>query len=133
MAFVHGHVGEITVDDNDLSVFCTSITPKRSADSHDVTTFGKTSHVYAGGLFDGTLDIEGIYDNGATGPKTVLEPLLGTTVAFEYRPEGTGSGKPEQTGNVLVASYEESTPVADMITWKASLQLSDTVSTADQT
>jgi hypothetical protein len=132
MAFVHGKAGYISVDSNDISAFANSITPKRSADSHDTTTFGKNAHVYAGGLLDGTIDIEGIYDNGATGPKAVLEPLLGTVVDWEYRPEGTGTGLPKQTGDALIMSYEETTPVADMITWKASLQLSDVVTSAEQ-
>jgi hypothetical protein len=33
---------------------------------------------------------------------------LGTVVAFKYRPEGVGTGKPESTCNVLVQGYKES-------------------------
>lgn len=132
MAFVHGKDAYVKVGTADISVFTNSVAPKRSADSHDTTTFGKDAHTYQGGLLDGTVALEGIYDDGVTGPKAVLEPMLGTVVDVVYRPEGTGAGKPEQTGKGLVTSYEETTPVADMIMWKCELQLSDTFATADQ-
>jgi hypothetical protein len=133
MAFQHGSKTFIEIDSNDLSAFCNSVGSKRSADSHDTTTFGKTAHTYTGGLLDGTVSIEGIYDNGVTGPKAVLEPLLGQTVTVTYRPEGTGTGLPEQSGSAVLTSYEETAPVADMVTWKAELQLSDAFATTDQT
>jgi hypothetical protein len=107
MSFVHGKSVFVSLDGSDISAFCTSVGPKRTADTHDVTTFGKNSKVYFGGLLDGTFDVEGIYDNTASGPKAVIEPLLGTTVTMIYRPEGTGSGKPQTTVDVLISSYEE--------------------------
>jgi hypothetical protein len=132
MSFVHGKSVFVSLDGSDISAFCTSVGPKRTADTHDVTTFGKNSKVYFGGLLDGTFDVEGIYDNTASGPKAVIEPLLGTTVTMIYRPEGTGSGKPQTTVDVLISSYEETAPVADMVTWKASLQGSDDAIVSDQ-
>jgi hypothetical protein len=133
MAFVHGKNTYVSLDGDDISAFCNSVNNKRSADSHDVTTFGKNSKVYFGGLLDGTFDVEGVYDNSASGPKAIVEPLLGTVVELIYRPEGTGSTKPETTVDVLVTAYEETAPVADMVTWKATLQSSDDPVTADQT
>lgn len=132
MAFVHGKDGYLSVDANDLSAFCDSVEFSRSADSHDTTTFGQDGHTYQGGLTDGTASIGGTYDDGASGPKTVLEPLIGTVVDAVYRPEGTGTGKPEQTFDVLVTSYSDSVAVADMIKWKAELQISGAVTTATQ-
>lgn len=132
MAFVHGKGAYVSLDATDLSAFCNSIEFSGEADSHDVTTFGKTHKVYAGGLKDGTCTLEGIYDDGATGPRATIQTLLGTVVEFIYRPEGTGVGKPESTVDVLVTSYEESAPVADMISWTCELQMSDAMVTADQ-
>lgn len=133
MTFVHGKGVVVTLNASDLSAYSTSVTFSRSSDSHDVTTFGKTSKVYVGGLLDGTATLEGIYDNTAvTGPRTVIEPLIGTVVELTYKPEGTGAGKPLDTVDVLVTSFEESAPVADMITWTAELQLSDDVATTSQ-
>lgn len=129
MAFVHGKGTAVTIDSDNLSAFANSVTFTRTADSHDVTTFGKTAKVYQSGLKDGTANIEGIYDSTAsTGPGAVLRPLVGgAAVELVYEPEGSGLGKPVATVDVIVTSYEETAPVADMITWTAELQLSDTI------
>lgn len=129
MAFVHGKGTATTIDGDDLSAFSNSVEFTRKADTHDVTTFGKNSKVFAAGLKDGEAKIEGFYDNTAgTGPGAVLRPLVGAAaVTLAYRPEGTGSGKPEAEVDVLVTEYSESAPVADMITWTCSLQLSDDI------
>jgi hypothetical protein len=126
MAFVHGKGVVVTLDGDDLSAFATKVDVEREAEAHDVTTFGKTSKTYAGGLKDGTATIEGVYDGTtSTGPRAIIEALLGTTVEMVYKPEGTGTGKPVKTGDCVVTSYKESAPVADMITWTCELQLSD--------
>lgn len=132
MAFTHGKGVFVSLNASDLSAFSNNVAFPRSADTHDVTTYGKNSHVYKGGLKDGTATISGVYDDGATGPQAVIEPLLGTNVTLIYRPEGTGSGRPQYSVNVVVMNYEETAPVADMITWQAECQLSDDVTTTNQ-
>lgn len=133
MAQVHGKVGAILVNAKDCSAFTNSIEWKQAADSHDTTTFGATGHVYFGGLTDGTVALKGVYDNTTvTGPRAAVQASLGATVPFKYRPEGVGSGKPESSCNVVVTAYEESVPVADMITWGAEFQISGAVTTANQ-
>jgi hypothetical protein len=131
--FIHGKDTYISLDGDDLSTYATQSDFARTSASHNVTTFGKDSNVYLGGLLDGTSTIAGIYDNTAgTGPRAVIEPLIGTVVAFVRRPEGTGTGKPQDSGQVLVTGYTESNPVADMVTWQVDLQLSDDVTSAAQ-
>lgn len=133
MAFIHGKDTYISLDDNDLSAFTNTSELGRTADSHDVTCYGKGSHVFQGGLRNGTASMGGIYDNTAvTGPRAVIAPLIGTVVELVRRPEGTGSGKPQDTVNVLVTNYVETAPVADMVTWSCEMQLSDDVDTAAQ-
>jgi hypothetical protein len=133
VAFVHGKNTYISIDGEDISAYCTQSDFTRSSDSHDVTTYGKNAHVKQGGLLDGSASISGIYDNtAATGPRAVLEPMIGTVVELIRRPEGTGVGKPQDTVDVLVAEYVESSPVADMVTWTLSLELSDDVNSAAQ-
>lgn len=129
MAFVHGKATAVTIDSDDLSAYANSVTFSRSADSHETTTFGKNSKTYASGLKDGTASIEGIYDNTLlVSPGAVLRPLVGgAEVAFTYKPEGTGTGKPVATVDVIVTAYEETAPVADMVTWSCELQFSDAI------
>ncbi|MEU7817061.1 hypothetical protein [Pseudonocardia sp. NPDC049154] len=128
MAFVHGKGTAVTIGGDDLSAFANNVAFNRSADSHDVTTFGKNSKVYVGGLKDGTATVSGIYDDAAlTGPGAVFRPLIGSTVELVYMPSGDGTGKTTHTVDVVVTAYEETAPVADMVTWSATLQMSDDI------
>ena len=134
MAFVHGKGTVVSIDGRAMSAYSNSVTFSREADTHDVTTFGRDAKVYAPGLTDGTASIEGTYDNTAvTGPSAVFGPLVGAAaVDMIYRPEGTASGRPTRTVSVLVSSFEESSPVADMVTWTAELQFSGAIVSTTQ-
>lgn len=132
MAFTHGRNTFVSINGIDISAFTNNTEPEREADEHDVTTYGKNSHVFRGGLLGGKATIGGVYDDGLTGPRTVIEPLIGTNVPFVFRPEGTGVGKPQDTVDVHVKSYKETAPVADMIMWSAELTYSGDVTTIDQ-
>jgi hypothetical protein len=132
MGFVHGRHTYVSLDADDLSAFANNTEYEKNADEHDVTTYGKNSHVFAGGLKGGTATISGVYDDGAAGPRAIIDPLVGTVVELIHRPEGTGTGKPQDTVDVLVKSYKESAAVADMRMWTVELTFSDDVVSADQ-
>jgi len=133
MALVHSRVTVIKLGTVDISQYVKSSEFARKADSHDVTTYGKDDHVYAGGLGDGSFKCDGLYDSTATtGPRALIEPLIGTTVALTRRPEGTGSGKPQDIVNIIITGYTESSPVADYVTWSMEGQLSDAVNSTAQ-
>lgn len=133
MAFVHGSGTVITLDGDSLTAFSNNTSTEKSADSHDVTTYGKTAHVFFGGLKNGTATISGIYDSTAvTGPRAIINPLVGTVVELVVRPEGTGSGKPQDTVDVLVVKYTQTLPVADMVTWAVELTYSDAIDSTAQ-
>lgn len=133
MTFIHGKDTSFTL--NAIAIVGgTSDNYEKTADSHDVTTFGKQAHVFQGGLLNGTSSLGGVYDSStSSGPRAVIEPLVGSNVTFVDRPEGTGAGKPQRTGTVLITKYAETKPVAEMITWSADLQFSDTITTVVQT
>lgn len=116
----------------DISDFIDTVTITESHDPLDVTTFGNDGHRKRGGLSDGSIDIGGVYDTTANGPHDVIKPLLGTVVAFAWRPEGTGATKPATTGNVLVQNYVESSPVAEIVRWTATLEIDGNVTDANQ-
>lgn len=133
MSFVHGKNTYISINAKDLSTYTKSSELERSADSHDNTTYGKNSHVYGGGLLDASFKAEGVYDSTAsTGPRAVLQPIVGTVVELIRRPEGTGTGKPEETVDVLITKYTETNPVDDMIKWAVEGQCSDDIATTTQ-
>lgn len=132
MAFVHGKNTYVSLDGDDLSAFANTSNLKTEADEHDVTTYGKNAHVFVGGLKKGSAGISGVYDNSVTGPRAIIQPLVGTVVELIRRTEGTGTGKPQQAVDVHVKSYEETNPVADMVTWSVELTLSDEVTNTTQ-
>lgn len=133
MSFVHGAQTVVKLDGSDLSLFTNTSEISREADNHDVTAYGATAHNYQGGLKDGTASMGGTYDNTAvTGPRAVIEPLVGEKVIFIRQPEGAGAGKPQDSATVVVTSYVETNPVADMITWTVEMQLSSAVDTTPQ-
>jgi len=132
MAWVHGKNTVIILSGSDLSTYCNTSSFGRKSDKHDLTTYGKDDHVYDGGLGDGSASIGGFYDNTAAGPRDIIEPLIGTVVTLIRRPEGTGSGKPQDLVDVLVEEYVETSPVADYVTWSAKLQPSDAVTSTNQ-
>jgi hypothetical protein len=133
MAFVHGKNTVVKLAAKDLSAYANASELARTADSHDVTTYGKNDHVFSGGLGNATASISGIYDTTAvTGPRAAIVPMIGTVVTFIRQPEGTGTGKPQDSVSVLVTGYTETNPVADMVTWSVSLQCSDAVNTTAQ-
>jgi len=127
MAFKHSKNTVLILGGNDISEFCNTSSLERSATSHDVTTYGKNSKVKQGGLLDGSASAGGWYDDTAAGPHDVIQPMVGTVVTLVRRPEGTGSGLPQQTVDVLVQNYVETDPIDDIIQWTVALELSDDV------
>lgn len=117
---------------DDISEYVDTVTFTTSADSLDVTTYGNNGHRKRGGLTAGSIAIGGVYDTTSNGPRDVIKPLKGTVVTFDWRPEGTGTGLPKSTGNVLVQNYVESAPVADIVRWTAALEIDGDVTDANQ-
>lgn len=127
-----GKNGYVSLNAVDLSTYVRSTSYEQSYDTYEVTTYGKTRKCYVGGLGDGTVTLEGVYSTAASSPRSTIVPLLGTTVAFVYRPAGTGSGKDQDTVNVVVMTYNESVPVDDVVQFTVELQMTDTVTVTGQ-
>ena len=130
---IHGSDTVVKVDGDDLTQYSDNSQLEFNSDAHDVTVYGKKSHVFHGGLLNGTATVSGFYDSTAsTGPRAVLLPLRGKVVPFIHQPEGTGAGKPQDAVDVLVGKYTQTHPVADMVKWTVELQFSDDVDSTAQ-
>lgn len=130
MALVHSKNAVLIIDGVTISSYTNGVTFTRSIDSHDTTTHGLSAKRYQTGLTDATASVEGFYDSTAmTGPSAKFKSIIAgdTSVVLKWRPEGTGSGKPEAEVSVIVTSYEETAPVADMVMWSAELQCTGTI------
>lgn len=136
MAFTHGKNTFVSLNAVNLSTFTKQTSFEDSTSVHDVTTYGptRTRKSKQAGLGDGKITISGVYDDGATGPRLTIKPLkaAGTAVPFVFQPEGVGTGKSQSVVSVIIASYNESSSVDDMIQWTAELEMTGDLNEADQ-
>ncbi len=133
MAPVHGKRLVTLLNGTDISAFGDSNEHHKKPDIHDITTYGKDAHIKGGGLLDGNGSIGGVYDTSASaGPRAIINPLVGQTVTYIRRPEGTGAGLPQDLVSVVVGEYVETEPVADYARWTLALEYTDTINSTPQ-
>lgn len=134
MAGNHGRLAVVIIDSVDISAFTNTAEMSDDTDMHDVTCFGAVRKAWAAGLGDGIFTIGGVHDNGATGPRKKLKAVKAGLVAvnFQYRPNGTGAGKQQSSVSVLVKNYTDTIAVADVVRWKATIQMTGALDETDQ-
>ncbi|MFZ5852302.1 MAG: phage tail tube protein [Actinomycetota bacterium] len=112
-----------------ISQYCHEVSMPRSAEAAETTVFGTGAKEYVLGLQDGTISFSGKYDPAVDNQ---LGALLGIEqpVNFEYGPGGNTTGLVKYTGKGIVTSYEVSSPVGDVVTFSAELQISGAVTRA---
>ena len=110
----------------DISAYVDSVSGLgNSTDMLDATVLGNNSKAFFAGLRNGdTISVSGKWDSVLN---TLVTGILGATKAFEYHPAGTAASTPKVTCNVLVASYEVSSSVADLVKFSLSLQVTGDV------
>lgn len=129
----HGKDSYFSLEDSagstlrNISPYITSTEWNVSNDTHDNTTYGSEGHTFQTGLTNGTIVINGFWDKTASvGSATVLDSLLGldtTTMGFEYGPEGNTATNVKYSGECILQDLSYSSPVADLITFSATLQI----------
>jgi hypothetical protein len=131
----HGKDTVVKVNSVDLSQYTNESELPRGTDTHDTTHYGDDAHEFDAGLNTATFTMGGTYDSTAsTGPRAALLIVyaLNAAVPVIRQPEGTGSGKPQDSFNAILTNYTESNPVADMIKWKADFQVTGDINAAAQ-
>ena len=133
----HGKDSVFSVEDSaastlrDISSQLTNVAFGRKNDLHDTTTFGSEGHTFIAGLTNGTIQLTGWADTTATtGSLTVLDSLVGldaVTVEWEYGPMGSAAGAVKYSGECVLDTLDISDPVADLISFTCTLQISGDV------
>lgn len=131
MAFRHGKNAVFKIDNSggtlqDISAYLNEASLPRSIETGETTTFGKSAKTYITGLTDATISLSGNFDSAVD---AILAGILGqdATVSWEYGPEGSTGGYVKFSGEGILTSYEVSSPVADVVTFSAEIQCSDTI------
>lgn len=134
MAFRHGKDTVVKLNGSDLSAFSNSTSFGDETEANETTTYGRSRKTYMAGLGDGKVTLQGVYDDGASGPRAIIKPLkaAGTAVAFIFQPEGTGSGKAQSNVDVIITAFNESAPVGDVIAWTCEMQMTGPLTETDQ-
>lgn len=131
---VHSKDTEVTWAAQDISTHCNTSTYTRGATTEELTHYGDDDEVHGANQRNGKYAAGGHYEQKvtATSPKAVIEPTVGTTVTIVRKPEGTGTGKPQETFSLVVTSYVETAPVKGYILWSAEGTVSGPIVTTNQ-
>jgi hypothetical protein len=125
----------ITVNAVDISAFCTSLDLSIDQDTGETTTFGSSWKSFIAGTMGGKLSIQGDYDGTVTtGPASaiLLAQATAVPIAVVHKPGGTLSGQRTNSFNALITSYAETSPVGGVITFKADLLPTGTITSVTQ-
>ncbi len=135
MSTVHGKFTQITIATKDISPYTKNSSIERNAATHDTTGYAPTgdAQTFAGGLRNGTFNCSGVYDNTVSvGPRNALMGQEGNTLACVRKPEGTGTGKPNEAFSAILTKYVETNPHDDMVTWSADFQITGPITSTTQ-
>ena len=131
MAFTHGKDSVFKLDNSggsltDISAYINSVDFPETADVAGTSVLGASSKSYIVGLKDSTIAIDGLWDSTVDG---ILGAVVGqsATLSFEYSPEGTTGGNIKYTGECILTSYSQSSPVGDVVSYSADFQVSGDV------
>jgi hypothetical protein len=131
MAFTHGKDSVFKLDNSsgtltDISSYVNSVDFPETADVAETTVLGDGNKTYIVGLKDATLSISGLWDSTLDG---ILGAVVGqsATLSFEYSPEGTTGGNVKYTGECILTSYAQSSPVGDVVGYSADFQVTAAV------
>ena len=131
MAFGHGKSAVFKLDDSggtlrDLSSYINEASMPRDIETAETTAFGSSAKSYITGLTDATISISGMFDATADG---YLAGVVGqaATLSFEYGPLGSTASMIKYSGECILTSYELSSPVGDVVTFSADLQVTGAI------
>ena len=106
----------IALNGSDLSSSMTKAELTIDVEAKEVTSFGSSGYKEnLGGLKTGTLNLEFTNDYAAGALDSVMFPLLGTVVTFEWRAFQTAvsTSNPKYTGSVLITGWNAGGSVGD--------------------
>lgn len=129
---VHGKDYYVAVATKDLSTYVKTSSWEDNPDIHDITGSGTDDKTFRGGQIQRNFTMGGWYDVSETTGPAYLATIIGTTVAFERRVNGTGTGKPKQTCQVVVGKYVESQKNDDITQWTCDFQVTGAVTRGTQ-
>ena len=136
--FRHGKNANFQLDNSagsiqDLSTYIDEVTMPRSVETGETTTFGVTggSKTYVVGLNDSTISLKGKWDATLDAHMAAVISAQDSgslaSATFKYGPESSTASRIQYTGECFITSYEVGSPVGDVVTWSAELQVTGAI------
>ena len=128
--FVHGKSVDFALDDTsgssrNISDTLNSVDFPEVTETADTTAFGSSSRSFIVGLESATISISGLWDSTVDGyMKGGTEPA---SRSFIYGPAGSTGGNVKYPGEAIMTNYSISSPVGDVVTYSADLQVTGAV------
>lgn len=125
MAFYHGKVGRLFVDQFELSNYFSEYTAAAKAGIAETTVFGRGAKTFIGGLLEGQLTAKGFFDDTVSGPDQELAKDLGfsTNTVVTFIPSGVSIiGTRAITSEAAETDYTITAPVNNVVGINASFQ-----------
>lgn len=133
MAFRAARNAALTAGGTALTSYIDSMSPSRSWDLVETTTFGQVGKTRLATLQDFSLSVSGHWDpTTSTGPDALMSTIYnaGTAITWVAYPGGTASGQVSYTFSGLLESYSVSSDVGSDVTWSAQISASGTATIA---
>lgn len=126
--FRHGKATGVYLDGQNLSPYFNSVDVNRTIETHETTGFESDAKTFIAGIQDGTIALSGMYDSNVagTGAEELLETLRNSGVDFPatiFQDGGVTIGRQCRVATVLNTSYNITSPVGDVVSAKADLQV----------
>jgi len=123
----------VTINAIALSDHANSVTVNYEIDSVETTSFGDTSHRFAGGLQNISVEVALMQDFAAASVEATIYPLVGTTTTLVIKPTSGATSATNPTYTISNAFLASHTPVAGSVGELAMTTLSFTGGTIVKT
>jgi hypothetical protein len=117
MTFAHGSKAVITVNSVALTSYVDTISFDGNVETAETTTLGLTGKAYIPGLQDATFKLTGIFDGTADAAFVAMNQVASMPVI--YGPQGSTTGLPKYTCNVIMNKYSMATSTKAAGTFEA--------------
>ena len=105
----------ITINSVALSDHANSVSLNFEIDSIEVTAFGSTGHIFAGGLQNNSIDVTFMQDYAASNVEATIYPLVGTTTTVVIKATSSATSATNPTYTISNAYLSAHTPVAGAV------------------
>ena len=125
MAFTHGKDAKVLIDEFDMSSDLTQYNFGLATQTVDVTTMGAADRVYLAGLNEGSISVQGVFNNATDATDEELSALRGVETVISASPQSfTAIGDRVHMVNGFLDDYSPRSTVNDAVRFSSGVTAS---------